>query len=113
MFTEQDHLQGKDPIVPLIFKKLIKEVQKFGPVKVEPKKMTIQLMNRYAFTGIVVRKNCLNLEIHLNHKLKSKRLSKIDQASANRYQHLITLISPSDIDDELLGWMKEAYDLKA
>lgn len=113
MFTEQDHLQAKDPIVPLIYKKLIKEIQKFGPVKVEPKKTSIHLMNRYSFTNVVVRKNCLNLEIYLNHKVKSKRLAKVDQASANRYNHLITLQSPSDIDDELMGWMKEAYDLKA
>ena len=113
MFTEQEHLQAKDPIVPLIYKKLIKEIQKFGPVKVEPKKTAIHLMNRYGFTTVVVRKNCLNLEIFLNHKIKSKRLSKVEQASANRYNHLITVNSPSDIDEELLGWMKEAYDLKA
>lgn len=112
MFTEQDHLQGKDPIVPLIYKKLIKEVNKFGVVKVEPKKASIHLVNRFSFTGIFVRKNCLNLEIQMNHKLKSKRFSKAEQVSANRYIHTVTIQSPAEVDEELLVWMKEAYDLK-
>lgn len=112
MFSEQDHLQGKDPIVNLIYKKLIKEVQKFGVVKVEPKKASIHLTNRFSFSNITVRKNCLNLEIHLNHKLKSKRFGKAEQVSANRYNHTVTIQSPNEVDDELLGWLKEAYELK-
>lgn len=112
MFSEQDHLQGKDPIVNLIYKKLIKEVQKFGEVKIEPKKASIHLSNRFSFVGVTVRKNCLNLEIHLNHKLKSKRFSKAEQVSANRYDHTITVNSPTEVDEELVGWLKEAYELK-
>jgi hypothetical protein len=112
MFTEQDHLQGKDPIVPLIYKKLIKEVNNFGLVKVEPKKASIQLMNRFSFAGIFVRKNCLNIEIQSNHKIKSKRFTKAEQVSANRYVHSLTIQSPAEVDEEFLAWMKEAYDLK-
>ena len=113
MFTEQDHLTGKDPIVPLIYKKLIREVQKFGPVKIEPKKTSIHLINRFGFAGVVPRKNYINLEVHLNHKIKNKRMDKVEQASANRYNHTIMVYSPAEVDEELLGWLKEAYDLKA
>jgi hypothetical protein len=112
MFSEQDHLQGKDPIVNLIYKKLIKEVQQFGPIKIEPKKASIQLANRFSFCGIFVRKNCLNLEIHMNHKLKSKKFTKVEQVSANRYVHAITVFSPTEVNEELLTWLKEAYELK-
>lgn len=113
MFSELDHLQGKDPIVSLIYKKLIREVQKFGLIKIEPKKASIHLSNKFSFTGVFVRKNCLNLEIHLNHKIKSKRFIKAEQGSANRYHHTLTISTPSEIDEELIGWLKEAYDLKA
>jgi hypothetical protein len=112
-FTEQDHLAGKDPIVPLIFKKLIKEVQKFGVVRVDPKKTSIHLVNRTSFAGLYVRKSCINLEVHLNHKIKNKRIQKAEQASANRYHHTIQVNSPAEVDEELLGWLKEAFDLKA
>ena len=112
-FTEQDHLQGKDPIVNLIYKKLIKEVHKFGLVKIDPKKTSIHLVNRFGFAGVYIRKNCINIEIHLNHKIKSKRFLKAEQASANRYHHTLQVNSPAEIDEELIGWLKEAYELKA
>lgn len=112
MYSEQDHLEGKDPITPLIYKKLIKEVQKFGLVKIEPKKASIHLVNRFSFVGVYVRKNNLNLEIHLNHKLKSKRIQKVEQASANRFDHLVQINSPAEVDAEILGWLKEAYEQK-
>ena len=112
MFSEQDHLQGKDPIVPLIYKKLIKEVNQFGLVRIEPKKASIHLMNRFSFVGIYVRKNNLNLEIHLNHKVKSKRIQKVDQVSANRFDHMVQINSPTEVDAEILGWLTEAYEQK-
>ena len=112
-FTEQDHLAGKDPIVPLIYKKLIKEVQKFGVVRVDPKKTSIQLVNRTSFAGVYPRKSVISLEIHLNHKVKNKRIQKAEQASANRYHHTVQVNSPAEVDEELLGWLKEAFELKA
>jgi len=112
-FTEQEHLLGKDPIVPLIYKKLVKEVQKFGPVRIDPKKTTIQLTNKAGFATMTIRKPCINLEIYLNHKIKHKRLPKVEQSSANRYVHHITLTSPAEVDEELLSWLKEGYEQKA
>jgi len=55
----------------------------------------------------------MNLEMHLKHKLASKRVGKVEQASPNKFHHTIKISSLSDIDKELLGWLKQAYDLKA
>jgi len=112
-YTELDHLQGKEAVVSIIYEKLIKELQKFGQLKIEPKKTSIHLGNRFGFAGVYTRSDYINLEVHLKHKLVSKRVSKVEQASPNRYHHRIRMSSPKDIDKELLGWLKEAYDLKA
>ena len=111
-YTELDHLQEKSPVVARMYEKLIKELQKFGPLKIEPKKTSIHLGNRFGFAGVYTRKDYINLEVHLNHKLTGKRVSKVEQASANRFHHTIKLNSTTDIDKELLGWLKEAYELK-
>src|ERR1700741_4873002 len=111
-YTELNHLEDKDPLVTEIYERLIAELQKFGPLKIEPKKTSIHLGNRFGFAGVYTRKNYINLEVHLNHKLTSKRVSKVEQASANRYHHTIKLTSPKEIDKELLVWLKEAYELK-
>lgn len=111
-YTETDHLQDKDPIVSKIYMRLIKELQKFGQLKIEPKKTSIHLGNRFGFAGVYTRKNYINLEVHLNYELTGDRVSKVEQASANRYHHTIKLSSEKDIDKELLTWLKEAYELK-
>ena len=111
-YNEEDHLKGKDPIVAKIYTRLIKELRKFGPLKIEPKKTSIHLGNRFGFAGVYSRSDYINLEVHLNYSLKSKRVSKVEQASANRFHHTIKLTSPEEVDKELLGWLKEAYELK-
>jgi hypothetical protein len=52
------------------------------------------------------------LELHLNYKLTGERISKVEQASQNRFHHTIKLTSEKDIDKELLTWLKQAYELK-
>ncbi|PWU02497.1 MAG: hypothetical protein C5B52_05400 [Bacteroidetes bacterium] len=111
-YSELDHLNDKDPVVPAIYGRLIKELQTFGPLKIEPKKTSIHLANRFGFAGVYTRKDYINLEVHLNYKLSGKRVSKVEQASTNRFHHTIKLSSVKDVDKELLTWLREAYELK-
>ena len=111
-YTELDHFKGKDKIVAAIYARLIAKLRKFGPLKIEPKKTSIHLGNRFGFAGVYTRKDYINLEIHLNYKLASKRAGKIEQASLNRFHHTIKLASEKDIDRQLIDWLKQAYDLK-
>src|SRR5579863_6302117 len=104
-YTELNNLEKKDIIVTKIYERLIGELQKFGPLKIEPKKTSIHLGNRFGFAGVYTRGNYINLEIHLNYKLTSDRVSKVEQASANRYHHTIKLTSEAAIDQELLDWL--------
>lgn len=113
IYNELTHLQGKAPVVAEIYGKLIRELQKFGKLKIEPKKTCIHLGNRFGFAGVYTRKDYLNLEIHLKDRLPSKRVAKTDQASPNRFHHTIKISGPKEVDKELLGWLKAAYDLKA
>src|SRR6185503_20913122 len=111
-YNELDHLKGKDPSVTLMYEKLIKDLQKFGPLKIEPKKTSIHLGNRFGFAGVYTRREYINLEVHLNYKLDSPRVTKVEQASANRYHHTIRLNHQKEVDKELLTWLREAYELK-
>jgi Domain of unknown function (DUF5655) len=111
-YAEIDHLKDKEPVITKIYNRLISELQKFGQLKIEPKKTSIHLGNRFGFAGVYTRKNYINLEVHLNYKLTSKRVSKVEQASTNRFHHTIKLTGEKEIDTELLTWLKQAYDLK-
>jgi hypothetical protein len=110
--TEIEHFKGKSPHVLKAYKKLIASLHKFGPIKIEPKKTSIHLVNRFGFAGVYPRQDYINIEVHLNYKLQHERVGKIEQASANRYHHTIKLNSELEVDKELLIWLREAYDLK-
>lgn len=112
MATEIDHFKGKNPSVLKIYEKLIAVINNFGPIKIDPKKTSIHLGNRFGFAGVYTRQDYINLEVHLDHKLKNSRIAKVEQASANRYHHTIKVDSLNDIDKELVAWLKQAYDLK-
>jgi len=111
-YSELDHLRDKEQIVSDIYEKLLEELHKFGQLKIEPKKTSIHIGNRFGFAGIYTRKDYINLEVHLNYKLANDRVSKVEQASANRFHHTIKLTKTKDVDKELLTWLKEAYELK-
>ena len=108
-YTELDHLKDKEQIVTDIYEKLITELHKFGQIKVEPKKTSIHLGNRFGFAGVYTRKDYINLEVHLNYKLTSDRVSKIEQGSTNRFHHTIKLTKTKDRANFLIAGMSEFY----
>ena len=104
-YNEADHLDGKDKVVARIYEKLLNELNKFGPVRIEPKKTSIHLANRFGFAGVYTRSNYVNLEFHQDKRVQHKRIQKVEQASANRYHHVVKLNGPQEVDKELLGWL--------
>ena len=51
-YSELDHLTDKSLVVTLIYEQLIAELKHFGPIKIEPKKTSIHLGNRFGFAGV-------------------------------------------------------------
>ena len=55
----------------------------------------------------------LILTLKSDRKVTSPRIHKSEQVSAKRFHHEIKLTSPSEVDDELAGWLRQAYELSA
>ena len=75
------------------------------------KKTSIHLVNTPGFAGIHPRKRFLYLNVRMNRPLQSERVAKSEQVSKHRYHNEIKIIAPDEVDDELIGWLKEAYRL--
>lgn len=99
------------PVVKAIYKELLKQLREFGPVGEEAKKTSIHLTNGTAFAGIHPQKAAINLNIRSEQSIKSPRVSKSEQVSKSRWHQNVKLTTPEDVDQELLGWLKEAYHL--
>jgi hypothetical protein len=112
-FTIKSHFQGKDAAVRQIYDRILRSARKFGAVGEEPKKTSIHLVNRTAFAGVATRKSAIILTIKSDRKLSSPRIHKSEQTSASRFHHEVKLLSPADVDSELVKWLKDAYALSA
>jgi hypothetical protein len=112
-FTVEKHFEGKTPAVHQTYNRLLQVLKPMGPIGTEPKKTSIHLMNGTAFAGIATRKDYLILTIKSDRQLDSPRIHKVEQVSARRYHSEIKLATPADVDDELIGWLKNAYALSA
>jgi hypothetical protein len=112
-FTIKSHFEGKAPVVRQIYDRLIKVLKQFGTLVEEPKKTSIHLVNATALAGVATRKDYLILTIKSDHRLESPRIHKTEQTSAKRFHHELKLTSPTDVDDQLIGWLNDAYKLSA
>jgi hypothetical protein len=111
MPSVNEHFVGKTGEVKAIYDRLVVLTEAFGPVEQDPKKTSIHLNRQTAFAGVAVRKAHIVLTIKSDRPIKSPRVFKSEQTSAKRYHHEIKLSTIKDLDAELQGWLKAAYDL--
>jgi Domain of unknown function (DUF5655) len=111
--TVENHFSSKDPIVREIYDQVVKAIRRIGSVIEEPKKTSIHLVNSSALAGVATRKDSLILTLKSDRKLTSPRIHKSEQVSAGRFHHEVKLRSQADVDNELIGWLREAYKLSS
>jgi hypothetical protein len=82
-----------------------------GPFQEEPKKTSIHLVHTAGFAGVHPRKSYLYLNLRTDNRIDSPRITRAEQVSKNRFHNELKLTSPHQVDEELLGWIKDAYEL--
>ena len=112
-FTVAAHFTNRDPVVARIYERLLAKARSFGPVAEEPKKTSIHLVRSTAFAGIATQKRSVILTLRLPHDVQSPRVRRHEQASAKRWHLELKLEEASQVDAELVGWLREAYELKS
>ena len=96
-----------------IYEAILKATKRFGAVAVEPKKTSIHLVAGSAFAGVHPRKSGILLNIRTTAPIRSPRIRKTEQVSANRCHNELLLSAPGDVDSELTEWLRCAYALGA
>lgn len=107
----KDHFDNRDPAVKATYDAILAAARELGPVVEEAKKTSIHLVRNTAFAGLATRKSALILTLKSAHDIDSNRVVKREQTSANRWHVEIRLTEPVEVDRELTGWMKKAYEL--
>jgi len=111
--TVASHFEGRDPVVRRIYDQLTGVLRKIGPCREESKKTSIHIVAATALAGVATRKHHLVLTIKSDRRLTSPRIHRSERVSAKRFHHEVRLTSPADMDEELIGWLRDAYALSA
>ena len=90
-----------------------------GPASIQVKKTQISFVNRHLFAAVSftpVRKAkdrpnpYITVTFGLAHQVTSPRIDSAVEAYPNRWTHHVMLGTTSEIDKELLFWLREAAD---
>ena len=99
-------------MVQAIYDCLLAELRAFGTSRRRPKKTSIHLDHANGFAGVYTRKDAIKfLRFCLDHRVDHSRINKVEQLSVRRFMHTVRLARVEDVDAQLLGWLKAAYDL--
>ncbi|WP_299125891.1 DUF4287 domain-containing protein [uncultured Winogradskyella sp.] len=101
--------KGKESLFP-IYEKLLPIVKGFGKdITITPKKTSVSVIRKRQFVLIKpATKTRIDLGLKLPNKPTTDRLGN-SGPFGTMCTHRVQITSVDDIDDELVGWMKEAY----
>jgi hypothetical protein len=109
-YSVDKFLEGRGNRARELFEGFEKLLRKCGPVTVAPAKTRIAFMVRVRFAGVSrVSDEGMTIGFALRRPLEHARIFKIVKYNPRWYGHYVRLKSIEELDDELLGWLCEAY----
>ena len=102
------HFKNKEFAKTLYDKLLGKLAKTAGPIKIESLPCCIHFVSSYSFGAAYALKDGIRVHFSLRRKIESPRISKYAKVASNRFMYRIGIKEKSEIDSELLGWLKEA-----
>jgi uncharacterized protein DUF5655/uncharacterized protein DUF4287 len=92
-----------------IHEKLMTEIGKFGAFEVAPKKGYISLRRKKQFAMIGPKTNS-RFEVGINAKDFKKHARLSEQPKGSMCNYIVSLTDVKEVDPELIGWIKSAYE---
>lgn len=108
----ENHFKNKPSNLIRILSVLRKNIEKFGQIRIDAVKTEINFEGKSHFAVLKVLKDILRLEFVLNRKIKTPLLIRIKGPTSEYYTYVIKLKDLSDINKELLEWLRESYLLR-
>lgn len=109
--TTPDQFRGKTASVRDLYELLLGELKKLGPIRITLKSISISLENRTAFASALIRNRSIKLVFRTNHKIVSPRIRSMERVAKTSYDHTIFIESKDNIDEELMRWLEDAYQM--
>lgn len=111
-YTVEKFLAGKSSDAIALYRRFSALVNQCGSVKLAPAKTRIGFQVRMIFAA-VNKLNDRGLEAHivLARRINNPRFKRIETMSPKCHVHHFRIEAPSDLDQEVAGWLCEAYQV--
>lgn len=108
----ENHFKGKEKIGKPLFEEFKKRIEKdIGPVKIESLSCCIHFVSSYTFGAAWIMKDKIRIDFRVNYNIESPRFYKKIKMSPGRYLYYMEIKDKSEIDKQLLGWVRDSYNL--
>ncbi len=107
------HFRGKDPKLRETYDVLITRLRELGPLRIDAVKSGINLASKYHFGGVSVRQDYLRVGFLSDAVIVDERIVKRERLGPAKVGYGVILRAPNDVDEQLLGWFKRAYELQS
>ena len=117
LFFFEDHLKA----LPL-YEAFEAQVERLGEVNIRVQKTQVTFSNRrnFAFVSFLPArkakdrpKTYITITFGLGRRVDSPRIDIATEPYPGRWTHHVLISSTEDIDGELMGWIREAYNFSA
>ncbi|HEX9262628.1 MAG TPA: DUF5655 domain-containing protein [Candidatus Bathyarchaeia archaeon] len=112
LYPLDKHFKAKEKIARPLYEKLKEQIEKkIGPLKVESLPCCIHFVSTYTFAAVYALRNKIRIHFTLNHELENPRIKKSSQMSNTKYLYSIDIENSNEINEELISWLRQAYNL--
>ncbi|MFQ6013500.1 MAG: DUF5655 domain-containing protein [Thermoplasmata archaeon] len=109
----EDHFRGKPERLRGVFRRMLEALEEGGTARVDAVKSAINLADRFHFAMVYVQRDGLKVEFGLGRELEGPRILRTQRLAPNLVLHFVKVSQEEEVDDQLLGWLKEAQAAEA
>lgn len=115
--TLDEYFADREPDARPLFEAVRAAIEPIGPVQIRATKSQVAFRRRIGFAWVWIPGQYLRSEtaplvltIDLHRRDPSPRWKQIVEPYPGRFTHHLELFSAAQIDDEVLGWLREAWE---
>ena len=109
-WTVERHLEDKPAHVVALYRRFLELVEACGPFDYSVTKTAITLKGRRrGFAGLKPRGASLDGYLDLQRRVDDPRIRRSNPYTKRLFVHQFRVVDLAELDDELAGWVREAY----
>jgi len=110
-YNPEDLFIGKDQRVRDLYNALIIRLNGFGEIEVHSGKWNLTIRRLSTFLTVIIEKTHLTLVFISEEPIEEFPVYQNYHHTANRFSNSIKIESADEIDNQLMGWLRQAWEL--